>query len=261
MALGANFDEPGLVSGGLAQSVQGVDGAAGVGEDQVQGIAGWLQGAFSGQFQINAGRFAADAIFRYLESEGVARSLSAPKMTVLSGETAMFQVGGEVPIPSALGSATSNFIVATVQFRSFGIQLAVRPLVGRSGFVTLDVLPQIVTPDANLTASIASSTGSNLDTTAFRSRVLQTTTRLRDGQVMMLGGLMSTNDSENSSTLPGLADIPLLGWIFETESRSTDDVELVIVVSPVVLREGRFETHLWEVPSQMGQVFERYVPR
>ncbi|MEX1024818.1 MAG: pilus assembly protein N-terminal domain-containing protein [Planctomycetota bacterium] len=258
IGLGANFDEPGLLPGPLATSAQG-SGAALIGEDDAQGVAGWLGGTLSGQFQLNAGRFAMDAVLNYLETEGVARSLSRPSMVVLSGESALFQVGGEVPIVNAVGN--QSVVGFGVVFREFGIQLAVRPMVGRHGEINVDLSPQIVLPDASLTAQIRDTTGTAQETTAFSSRTLQTTARLYDGEVVVLGGLMSRNDNEDRSNLPGLADLPLIGWIFENESRNSDEIELIVVVNPVVVHERRYETALWELASPLTAVFDSLLGR
>ncbi|MEL6906756.1 MAG: pilus assembly protein N-terminal domain-containing protein, partial [Planctomycetota bacterium] len=106
-----------------------VGGAQGVPDDELQGLLGFLNGTLSGRGQAVAGGFLIDNLFQVLVEEDVARSLSNPSLTVLSGELAQFQVGGQIPVPVAVtvGGGTDQ-ILNGVDFRDFGIDLAVRPL-------------------------------------------------------------------------------------------------------------------------------------
>lgn len=267
-SLGANFDESALLAGPIAESLQGtgmidattgaVTGAAPIRQDDAQVAASWFDGLLSGQLQFNLGRFALDTILQFLQTEGIARSLQRPNLVVLSGETALFQVGGEVPIQTAAGNV--NLIGVNVEFRQFGVQISVRPLVGKDGFLTVDISPQIVLPDASLTSQIASTSGSSQATTAFSSRSMQTTARMRDGEVLVLGGLVGRMDSEDRASVPGLNELPLVGWAFENESRNGDHIELLVVVNPVIVHESRPEVRLWELPSQLGLAIDSLTP-
>jgi Flp pilus assembly secretin CpaC len=196
-----------------------------------------------------SGHFALDAAFTLLERDGIARSLSKPSLTVLSGETADFQAGGQIPITVTLdaGSANSTDVFGqTVVFADFGVSLAVRPLVGEDDVVTLDVSPNISTPDFALTAALRASTGETQASTAFETRSLQTTARLRDGQALIVGGLHSGSISEESSFTPGTSRVPGLGWLTKTLNDQSDDLEIVIVVSPTLVREPQPRLALWE---------------
>lgn len=230
--------------------VLGGDGAR-----DAQGIISSLAGAFTGELSLTAGNAVVDAVLSYLEQAGIARSLARPQLVVLSGESAVFQVGGEIPIPVAFAPAVAGGTTAVpgvfsaVEFRTFGIQLGVRPLVGPSGKITLDVSPQIVLPDATLTQQIRSSTGTEPVTSAFEVRSLRTTARLGDGQALVLGGLISATASESTTGTPGLRDVPLVGRLFEGFSRQGDEVELIISVNPVIEREPSVEAALWLHPT------------
>jgi type II secretory pathway component GspD/PulD (secretin) len=208
-------------------------------------------------------KFAIDAAFSLLEQQGLARTLSSPSLTVLSGEQAQFQVGGEIPIPESfvpvLGGVTTGGgstvttgttgIFQTINFVPFGIQLTIRPLVEENEMITLDLLPRVVTPDAELTASIKESTGTNVSTTAFQTRSLRTSARLQDGQALLLGGLYSRDTNETRAATPGLSDTPGLGWLFKGFNRSDNATELVVVLNPVVLRPPSPSVPLWQFPD------------
>src|SRR5262249_30506199 len=180
-----------------------------------------------------------------LEREGIAQSLSSPSLTVLSGELAQVQVGGEIPVPTAFapafGGATAGANTTTpgvfsgTEFVPFGVQLQIRPLVGEDDTITLDVQPLVVTPDTILTDTIRQATGTTVPTTAVQTRALRTSSRLQDGQALVIGGLTSNNTTTNTSSTPGLRETPILGRLFRSFNRNDQSTDLVVVVNPVVV--------------------------
>jgi Flp pilus assembly secretin CpaC len=252
---------PARVAGSGAGTLQG-GGARRVGsqgeDPDVQNVFSFLSGTLSNQLQISGDNFALDSILRLLEQSGFARSLSRPSLTVLSGEQAFFQVGGEIPVPQSLATnITTDGILNSIEFRPFGVQLNVRPLVGSDGEITLDVAPTISLPDANLTAGIRESTGTSQSTTAFRTRALQTTAKLADGHSLLLGGLISRNIAATHNRTPGLSDAPVIGDLFHGYEREGDEFQLVVVVRPVVLREPTTKARLWAYPDLAEHVLSR----
>jgi len=263
----SNFTQPSLNPAAVAGGLQGRHaarvGAQGENPD-VQNVLGFLAGTLSNQFQLSGDYGAVDWLLTLLESKGWARSLSRPSLTVLSGERAFFQVGGEVPVPEAFATTatagTPEGVLNSVVFKPFGVQLAVRPLVGEEGLVTLDVSPEISLPDPQLTDAIRDSTGTAQSTTAFRTRYLQTTAQLEDGQALLIGGLLSRNMKETNESTPGLSDVPLIGGLFRGSSREGDEIQLVIVVHPVVQRKPTTKARMWAYPGVgelMGSVQRR----
>jgi len=270
VGLGSDFDQPALSPASGASLVQGMNAASvGANGREIQDVFSFLENGFANQVQFSGAKFALDATFRLLEAASIARSLSRPSMTVLSGEPALFQVGGEVPIQSAV--ATPGFgatgeddlivggstVFSTIQFRSFGVQLAARPLVDDQDRITIDLTPQIVLPDADLTTLLVDTTGTDQATTAFESRSLRTSARLTDGQSLVLAGLMSRNASDGESRTPLLSRIPVLGWFFTDRNRQGDDLELVIVVTPTILRDPLPKADLWRFPDAGELVGDR----
>jgi Flp pilus assembly secretin CpaC len=183
-------------------------------------------------------------------------------LTVLSGELAQVQVGGEVPVPVAFApgfgvsidggstaAGTTGGVFSSVEFVPFGVQLQIRPLVGDDDVITLDVQPIVVTPDALLTDTIRQTTGAAVPTTAFQSRALRTSSRLEDGHALLIGGLVSTNTSTNTASTPGLRDAPLLGRLFQSSNENDQPTELVVVVNPVILRTPVPAAALWAFPA------------
>ncbi len=249
--IGSDFDQNPLSPSPLAQTFQGT-GASPVNPDDIQDVVGFLDGGLANQLQYVTGGFAIDNVFQLLVTEEIARALSRPTLTVLSGELAIFQVGGQVPIVLNLtvGGGTDQ-VLSSVEFIEFGVQLAVRPLVEEHGTdtMTLDITPRVSFPDFQLTEQILDATGSGIATTAFESRAARTHTRLRDGEAMMIGGLISSRDTSAQGKLPILGDIPGLGWLFRSETAQAEDLELVIVLNPVIVRPERPDAGLWAFPD------------
>ena len=262
----SDFRQPSLNAAQSASTVQG-NQAARVGSSgaAIQNVLSFLSGGLLNQLQYSGGHAAIDTALSFLEREGIAQSLSSPSLTVLSGEMAQVQIGGEVPVPTAFapafgggaaaagavgGAAATPGVFSSVEFVPFGVQLQIRPLVGENDTITLDVQPLVVTPDAVLTDTIRQSTGAAVATTAFQTRALRTSSRLQDGQALLIGGLLSNNTSTNAASTPGLRAVPILGRLFQGFNRNDQDTELIVVVNPVILREPVPDVALWSFPSR-----------
>lgn len=254
----ANFDQPGLPPSPQSTALQGF-GAPTVNDGDIQGLLGFLNGTFSGRGQAVSGGFAVDSFFQLLVQEEIAKSMSNPSLAVLSGELAQFQVGGQIPVPSAvtIGGGTDQ-VFNTVDFRDYGIDLTVRPLVEErsSSRITLDVIPRISTPDLALTEAIGNATGQTSPATAFESRATRTSARVYDGEALVIGGLSLARAQSAQSRTPLLGSVPVLGWLFRNEADDDQESELVIVVTPSVIREPRPEAELWAFPST-EEILER----
>jgi pilus assembly protein CpaC len=261
----SDFRQPSLNPAQSAVTVQG-EQAARVGSSgaAIQNVLSFLNGGLLNELQYSGGGFAIDAALALLEREGIAQSLSSPSLTVLSGELAQVQIGGEVPVPTAFAPAFGNAgaaaapgtpgatpgVFSSVEFVPFGVQLQIRPLVGDDDTITLDVQPLVVTPDAVLTDAIRQSTGTAVATTAFQTRALRTSSRLLDGQALLIGGLLSNNTSTNTASTPGIRDTPILGRLFRSFNRNDQDTELIVVVNPVILRTPIPDAGLWTFPGR-----------
>jgi RNA polymerase sigma factor (sigma-70 family) len=252
--LNSDFNQPSLNPAGAATAVQGT-AAARVGSasnTDLQNALSFLQGSFANQFQVSGEHFALDSLLSVLETRGISHTLSQPSLSVLSGEQAIFQVGGEVPIQTTQTFGTSTVVEVSTTFQEFGIQLSVRPLVGEDGDITLDVIPQVVEPDPELTKTIGQSTGTPQTTVAFDSRSMRTTASLKDGQVMVIGGLISRKTNDQVNGTPFFSKIPLLGDLFKGFSNADDQQELVIIVNPVIVRKELKRLGMWVFPDTSG---------
>lgn len=170
-----------------------------------------------------------------LASNNQARILSNPKVLARNGETASINVGQEVPIvTSQQSSGTGNLftnggVLQTIQYRSTGVILRVRPVINSGNRLDLDVSQEVSSAAETRTGVSASPT--------ISTRRIETKLSLRDGSTVLLGGLISRSTSDANTGIPYLKDIPGLGALFRTQSDSNDQTELLIMITPYVVSD------------------------
>lgn len=176
-----------------------------------------------------------------LEQAGVARTLAEPTLTALSGETANFLVGGEVPIPSpspSLGGAAGGGSVAPqVTYKKFGVSLTFTPVVFSQGKISLRVSTEVSDIDPSLGTSIPNGDGQSLNIPGFKTRKSDTTVELPSGGSMMTAGLISQSTKQTMAGLPGLVNLPILGALARSREYNRAESELVIMVTPYLAKE------------------------
>lgn len=158
--------------------------------------------------------------FKVLQTEGLATVLAQPKLMAMSGQNAVFQVGGEIPIRIATGFATD------IQFKPFGTLVNFLARVSDEGDIMLTVSPEVSEPDFSNTVE---------DIPTFRTRRASTSARLRSGETLVIGGLLQTRRQEEERGVPYLKDIPYLGWFFRQTRFTKDTTELMVVVKPTLV--------------------------
>ncbi|HEX9997818.1 MAG TPA: BON domain-containing protein [Abditibacterium sp.] len=166
-----------------------------------------------------------------LATQGKARILSNPRTTVLSGRTATFQVGGQVPIPSGSttnGSGTSTTIV----FKDYGILLDIVPNALQNGNVTLRVRTEVSQPDFGVAVTPPGGGG---PIPGFSRRSTITEVTVPAGGTVALSGLITADESVTTSSVPILSKIPIIGSLFRSKNFRNNQSELVIFVKPRVL--------------------------
>ena len=160
------------------------------------------------------------------ETDGLVTTLAEPNLTALSGETASFLAGGEFPIPVSQGNQA-----ITIEYKQYGVGLAFTPVVLADGRISMRVRPEV---------SELSSEGSlrlnNFDVPALVTRRAETTVELGSGQSFMLAGLLRNNTTNNIDKAPFLGDLPILGALFRSTSFRRQETELVIIVTPYLVR-------------------------
>jgi pilus assembly protein CpaC len=166
-----------------------------------------------------------------LEQRGLARSLAEPNLTALSGDTASFLAGGEYPIPVSAGNNT-----VSVDYKRYGVGLAFTPTVLRDGLINLKVEPEVSQIDPNNSISL----GAGLPAVpALIVRRASTTLELRDGQSFVIGGLLQNVSKSQQDQIPWLGDVPVLGQLFASRTYQKNESDLVIIVTPRLVRPAR----------------------
>lgn len=157
--------------------------------------------------------------------------LSSPKILTLDNNPAVIEVGDQIPIvtqTSVSTTAANAPIVSTVEQRDTGVILSVTPRIGNSGMVFLDIAQEV-------SASIPT-TSSNIDSPTIQQRRIHATVAVNDGATIALGGLMRHSRASGDSGVPYLKDIPLLGGLFSNKSDTRERTELIVFLTPHVIR-------------------------
>ena len=166
-----------------------------------------------------------------LERRGVVTTLAEPTLIALSGETASFLAGGEFPIPVQQGNSGNGSGGISVEFKQFGVSLAFTPTVLDDGIINLVVQPEVSAIDRS-----ASVTVNGIVVPGLQVRRARTTLELRDGQSFAMAGLLRRDFQDTVRQFPILGSIPIIGTLFRSTSYQNDDTELVIIVTPRLVR-------------------------
>jgi len=178
----------------------------------------------------------AAAFITALQTEGLASILAQPKLLAMSGQNALFQSGGEIPIRIATG------FTAAVQFKPFGTLVNFIPRVSDDGDIMLTVTPEVSQPDfSNPVEGVPT----------FKTRRASTSARLRNGQTLVIGGLLQTIRQEVVKGVPYFKDIPYLGYIFRNTTYQDQVTDLMIVVQPRLVHPLAYGTAV-PLPTDRG---------
>lgn len=202
----------------------------------------------SGSFNLAFGGGKVLGLINALESSGFAYTLARPSLVALSGQSASFLAGGEVPIP--VPSSGSNNI--SIEYKEFGIRLTLTPTVMSGDRISLKVAPEVSELDYTAGVTIAGTT-----VPALNVRRTDTSVSLADGESFVISGLISNKTTSDVSKFPGLGDIPVLGAFFRTSSITREEKELLMVVTPHLVRPLAADARL---PNLPGENLRNYDP-
>ncbi|QKG70181.1 type II and III secretion system protein family protein [Erythrobacter mangrovi] len=160
------------------------------------------------------------------EQVGLVTTLSEPNLTALSGETAEFLAGGEFPIPQSQGLGTTS-----VEYKKYGVSLTYTPTVLSNGRISIRVRPEVSELSTRGAVIV-----NGFQIPALTTRRAETTIELGSGQSFMIAGLMQNSSQNQLQKTPGLGDVPILGNLFRSKSYQKGETELVIVVTPYLVK-------------------------
>lgn len=161
-----------------------------------------------------------------LEGNGLARVLAEPTLVALSGQSASFLAGGEIPVPVPQSLGTIS-----IQYKPFGIGLSLTPTILATDRIALKVAPEA--SDLDFTNAV---TINGIAVPAITTRRVDTMVELGDGESFVIGGLVSRTTLSNVDKVPMLGDLPIVGTFFKRQSYKQNEKELVIVVTPHLVK-------------------------
>ncbi|WP_288252239.1 type II secretion system secretin GspD [uncultured Hydrogenophaga sp.] len=179
---------------------------------------------------------------RFLQENGAGNILSTPNLLTLDNEEAKIVIGQNVPFVTGqftnTGGGNNGSVnpFQTIERKDVGITLRVKPQISENGTIKLTIYQEVssVAP-----ASVNSSTGLITNLRSIESTVL-----VNDGAIVVLGGLLQDEYAQNQDKVPGLGDVPVLGGLFRSETRSRRKTNLMVFLRPVVLRDERDTANL-----------------
>jgi general secretion pathway protein D len=167
------------------------------------------------------------------ENRSRVRTLSAPSVMVSDNQQAQFQVGAEIPVPTSssvtpVQSAGTNLFAQTIQFRDTGVILSVKPQIGDAGIVNLEIAQEVSQASANTTSAIVAP--------VIGKSSVKSVIAVQDGETIALSGFIRENTDQSRNRVPLLGDIPVVGVLFGNTTRSTARTELIVLITPHVIR-------------------------
>lgn len=162
-----------------------------------------------------------------LQANGALSILAEPNLTAVTGETASFLAGGEVPIPVPAGNGDS----ITVQYKPFGVSLAFTPTLVKNNRIALRVKPEV----SSIADFVQLAAVQGFTLPSFTVRRAETTVEIASGQTFAIAGLFQRDISRNVDKMPVLGDIPILGQLFRSERYRRNETELVILITPYLV--------------------------
>jgi pilus assembly protein CpaC len=206
----------GIVSGGLtALGNLGIDGLA-----AKPGLITQNTGGTNSSWENGNG--AVRQALRALERDGLIKTLAEPNLTAVSGETAKFLAGGEVPFRYC--DITNG---CSTQFKEYGVGLVFTPVVLSEGRISLKIETEV---------SELSTDGATAGLLALKKRSAKSTVELPSGGSIAMAGLISETTRQSVEGFPGLKDVPVLGTLFRSREFKKDETELVVIVTPYTVR-------------------------
>ena len=209
---------PPSISGSSSSSTNGVSGVGGT-------------ATFSNEFNLLAffPGLGAGADISALETKGVVQVLAEPNLMATDGKEASFLAGGEFPYPVAQGSS-GGLTTVTIEFKEYGIRLNFIPTITPRGTIHLQVAPEVSALDYSNEVNI-----SGFSVPGITSRKVNTEVELADGESFMIGGLLDKSTNDTFQKIPFIGDIPIIGKLFQSEEKTKNDTELIVIVTPEIV--------------------------
>lgn len=223
------------------------------------GTGGALAAGSNGFFGLAFRTKSFAALLNFLETQGNTQVLSSPRIATLNNQKAVLKVGTDeyyvTNVSSTTIASTTTTTTPTVTLQPFfsGIALDVTPQINESGLITLHIHPSIsVVTEKNKSLSLGTDLAMTLPLATSRINESDTIVRVRDGEIVAIGGLMTQDQSDASNGLPGIHQVPVLGNLFGQKSKALNKRELVILLKPTVIQnESDWQSDLQNTQSRL----------
>jgi pilus assembly protein CpaC len=181
------------------------------------------------------------ATLRAMEKAGVIRTLAEPTLTAISGEAATFVSGGEFPVPAGYSCDPTTHVCTTqISFKKFGMSLSFTPVVLAEGRISLHLMTEVsdLSNENSITLSqaVSDTTTNSLTVPSIKTRRAESTLEIPSGGSMAIAGLIQDQTKRAVNGLPGLMQVPLLGALFRSQDFVNNQTELVVLVTPYLVR-------------------------
>ena len=201
----------------------------------------------------NTGHQNLNAIIDALDKNGLVSILAEPNLTAVSGEPASFLAGGEFPVPVPQGVGTGSLPQITIEWKKFGVSLNFVATISANQRINIHVQPEV-----SQLSSQGAITVDGLQVPALTVRRAETTIDVASGQSFAIAGLLQNNVNQTIAKFPWLGDVPVLGPLFRSDTFLRNESELVIIVTPYIVRPTATAARLQSptdgyVPSSDGQ--------
>lgn len=177
---------------------------------------------------------------RALERAGLARVLAEPTVTAISGETAKFTAGGEVPIPKGQNCSYDTFnrrsCSIQIEYKPVGVTLNFTPIVLSDNKISMRIATEVTELDFENQLRLSGSEDAGLNMPAFRVRKSDTTVELPSGGTLATAGLIQRVTKQSLNGLPGLMNLPIIGTLFRSRDYQREETELMITATPYIAK-------------------------
>lgn len=170
------------------------------------------------------------ATLEALEQKNLVQILAEPNVLAENGKQASFLAGGEYPFPMVQGAGAGGVAAVTIMFQEYGVRINFLPTITPRGTIRLQVAPEVSALDFSNAVEIA-----GFLEPAISIRRVKTEVELGDGQSFAIGGLLDNRDTETFQKIPFLGDIPILGKFFQSMSKTKQNTELIVIVTPEIV--------------------------
>ena len=182
---------------------------------------------------------------RYLESSGDATTLAAPTLSTRNGGNAKFLAGGEVPYPVVNQNGQTS-----VSFKEYGIKLDISPVVDPNNVIAAKIATEVSQIDPSVTV---------MGSPGFLSRKTETEMNVHEGETIVLAGLLNRELADSADKVPGLGNVPIIGWLFKSEKYREALTELVVFVTPRVVdfQPGTVDPRVEKAQDRINKAVEK----